>query len=163
MLGSIRDGLSGLPRAVKRLLLIGFDILALLGVLWFSFTVRLGVFSPSIAHILLIVLAPLLAIPVFVRMGLYRAVIRYLPERAIWTMIQAMALATLGWVAALFLAGGSILLKGREAQAEAFVERAIGRVRGRIRPGRRAEHVPVESVPSFAVPIQSSETTRLHD
>ena len=104
MLGSIRDGLSGLPRAVKRLLLIGFDILALLGVLWFSFTVRLGVFSPTTTHILLIVLAPLLAIPVFVRMGLYRAVIRYLPERAIWTMIQAMALATLGWVAALFLA-----------------------------------------------------------
>lgn len=104
MLGSIRDKLSGLPRGMKRLLLIGFDILALLGVLWFAFSVRLGVFSPTLPHILLILLAPVVAIPVFIRMGLYRAVIRYLPERAIWTMIQAMALATLSWVAVLFLA-----------------------------------------------------------
>ena len=37
-------------------------------------------------------------------MGLYRAVIRYLPERAIWTILQAMTLATLVWVFALFLA-----------------------------------------------------------
>ena len=49
-------------------------------------------------------LAPVLAVPVFIRMGLYRAVIRYLPERALLTIIQAMTLATLLWVAALFLA-----------------------------------------------------------
>ncbi|MDC9822863.1 nucleoside-diphosphate sugar epimerase/dehydratase [Devosia sp. ZB163] len=49
-------------------------------------------------------LAPALAVPVFIRMGLYRAVIRYLPERALLTIIQAMTLATLLWVAALFLA-----------------------------------------------------------
>lgn len=104
MLHRIRDGLSAMPRALKRILLCAFDYAALLGVLWFSFTVRLGVFTPTAPHILLILLAPAIAIPVFARMGLYRAVIRYLPERAIWTMLQAMGLATLGWVAALFLA-----------------------------------------------------------
>lgn len=104
MLHRIRDGLSAMPRALKRILLCAFDYAALLGILWFSFTVRLGVFTPTLPHILLILLAPAIAIPVFARMGLYRAVIRYLPERAIWTMLQAMGLATLGWVAALFLA-----------------------------------------------------------
>jgi FlaA1/EpsC-like NDP-sugar epimerase len=44
------------------------------------------------------------ALPVFLRMGLYRAVIRYLPERAIWTILQAMFIATLLWVFILFIA-----------------------------------------------------------
>lgn len=104
-LSKLRDGLSGLPRRWKQAILIGFDTLALLGVLWLSFTIRLGgTFTPTDAHLLLMLLAPLLAVPVFVRLGLYRAVIRYLPERALWTIIQAMMLATLLWVFALFLA-----------------------------------------------------------
>ena len=101
-LGLVRDRLSGLPRHWKRVFLIGFDVLALLGVLWISFTVRLGsAFTPQLPHLALMLLAPALALPVFVRFGLYRAVIRYLPERALWTIIQAMLLATLLWVTAL--------------------------------------------------------------
>lgn len=104
-LSKLRDGLSGLPRRWKQAILIGFDTLALLGVLWLSFTIRLGgSFTPTDAHLLLMLLAPVLAVPVFIRLGLYRAVIRYLPERALWTIIQAMMLATLLWVFALFLA-----------------------------------------------------------
>lgn len=103
-LNKVRDGLSGLPRRTKQAILIAFDTLALLGVLWLSFTIRLGgPFTPSMAHIGLMLLAPVVAIPVFIRLGLYRAVIRYLPERALWTIIQAMMLATLFWVFALFL------------------------------------------------------------
>jgi FlaA1/EpsC-like NDP-sugar epimerase len=105
MLGKLRDALSSLPRGTKRLILIGFDILALLFALWLSFTIRLGgSFSPTAYHWVLIALAPALAIPVFVRLGLYRAVIRYLPERAIVTITQAMALATLLWVVGLYFA-----------------------------------------------------------
>lgn len=104
-LNKVRDGLSGLPRRWKQAILIGFDTLALLGVLWLSFAIRLGGnFTPTMSHILLMLLAPVVAIPVFIRLGLYRAVIRYLPERALWTIIQAMILATLLWVFALFLA-----------------------------------------------------------
>jgi FlaA1/EpsC-like NDP-sugar epimerase len=104
-LNKVRDGLSGLPRRWKQAILIGFDTFALLGVLWLSFAIRLGgAFTPTMSHILLMLLAPILAVPVFIRLGLYRAVIRYLPERALWTIIQAMMLATLLWVFALFLA-----------------------------------------------------------
>ncbi len=67
------------------------------------------------------------------------------------------------WPGILFLAGGSILLRGREAQAQAMIEQTFDRVRGRIRPNRRAQNVPVESVATFAVPIQTNETTHLHE
>lgn len=38
---------------------------------------------------------PVLAIPVFIRFGLYHAIIRYLAERAIWPIFQATAIAAL--------------------------------------------------------------------
>jgi len=105
MLSEVRHALSNLPRASKRAILIGFDICALLFALWLSFTIRLGgSFSPTAYHWLLMAAAPFIAIPVFVRMGLYRAVIRYLPERAVFTVIQAMTFATLLWVVALYFA-----------------------------------------------------------
>lgn len=89
----------------KRLLLVAFDVVVLIVSVWISFSLRLGAqFSPTVAQVGLMLLAPVAAIPVFIRMGLYRAVIRYLPDRAIWTILRAMTLATLIWVAALFLA-----------------------------------------------------------
>jgi FlaA1/EpsC-like NDP-sugar epimerase len=105
MPSEFRDRASRLPRRTKQALLVGFDTLALFGVLWLSFSLRLGgSFTPSEPHFLLMLLAPVVAIPIFVRMGLYRAVIRYLPEQALFTILKAMALATLGWVFVLFLA-----------------------------------------------------------
>jgi FlaA1/EpsC-like NDP-sugar epimerase len=105
MLRRFRDRVSGLSRGAKLLIMAGFDALALVFVLWLSFSLRLGgPFAPSEAHIVLMLLAPVLALPVFYRMGLYRAVVRSLPERAIWRFMQAMALGTLLWVFVLFLA-----------------------------------------------------------
>ena len=70
-----------------------------------SYQLRLGPsFTPNPAQLMLMALAPAVALPIFLRLGLYRAVIRYLPERAIWTILQAMTLATLVWVFVLFLA-----------------------------------------------------------
>ncbi len=46
-------------------------------------------------HYVIMAFAPAIALPIFLRFGLYRAVIRYLPERFIWTIVKAMALATL--------------------------------------------------------------------
>jgi FlaA1/EpsC-like NDP-sugar epimerase len=152
MLGKVRDLLSGLSRGAKRVILVGFDVVALLLVLWLSFTIRLGgSFSPTSYHWLLMAAAPFIAIPVFVRMGLYRAVIRYLPERAFITVIQAMTLATLLWVVALYFAEatrfavfprtvplfyfifGTLLIGGARFIAKALLalpERNIGREAG---------------------------------
>jgi FlaA1/EpsC-like NDP-sugar epimerase len=94
-----------MPRPLKRIVLICFDVVVLALAVWCSYALRYGTyFIPLPQQWLLIAAAPLVAIPVFIRMGLYRAVIRYLPERAIWTMLQAMTFAALGWVALVFLA-----------------------------------------------------------
>lgn len=105
MFEALRHRLNSLPRARKSLVLVAFDALALVGVLWLSYQLRLGgTFRPNAAQLTLMALAPAVALPIFLRFGLYRAVIRYLPERAIWTILQAMTLATLAWVFVLFLA-----------------------------------------------------------
>ena len=101
----VGEWLNGLPRYMKTLLLGAFDVVALFGVLWLSLGLRLGgVFNPTPPQMLLMAVAPLVALPVFHRLGLYRTVIRYLPERAVWTVLRAMVLATLAWVFLLFIA-----------------------------------------------------------
>jgi FlaA1/EpsC-like NDP-sugar epimerase len=94
-----------LPRNWKRAILVGFDFAALAFVLWASFSLRYDRWQlpNSLDEWAIVLSAPLIAIPVFVRMGLYRAVVRYLPERAIWTIFQAMALAAILWVVLAFL------------------------------------------------------------
>ena len=105
MLDQFRNALNRLPRRWKSLALVAFDALALIGVLWLSYQLGLGgTFEPSGPQWVLILLAPVVALPIFLRLGLYRAVIRYLPERAVWTVLWAMTLSTLGWVFLLFVA-----------------------------------------------------------
>ena len=105
MLERIGALLNGLPRIAKSLILVVFDASALMAVLWLSYALRLGgTFQPSPAQLVLMALAPAVAVPVFLRLGLYRAVIRYLPERAVWTILRAMFVATLAWVFVLFIA-----------------------------------------------------------
>ena len=95
----MRTALADMPRPLKRVVLICFDIVVLVAAVWCSYALRYGdFFVPRPRQLLMIGAAPLVAIPIFIRMGLYRAVIRYLPERAIWTMLQAMTLAALGVV-----------------------------------------------------------------
>ncbi|MEX0627358.1 MAG: polysaccharide biosynthesis protein, partial [Cucumibacter sp.] len=83
---------------------MSFDFFALLGAVWLSYELRLAApFVPSAIQIGLMLLAPAITVLVFLRFGFYRSVIRFLPERAIWTIIQATSLAVLIWVAVLFL------------------------------------------------------------
>lgn len=93
------------PRLWKRVFLIGFDFLALMFALWASYALRYADWTPQITEerLLLGLLAPLIAIPVFIRMGLYRAVLRYLPDTAIWTILHAMAVSTIAWVIFVFM------------------------------------------------------------
>ena len=105
LLEYLRGRLHRLPRRWKSLILVAFDAVALVGVLWLSYQLRLvGSFEPTMPQWVLILLAPVVALPIFLRFGLYRAVIRYLPERAVWTVQQAMVLATLGWLFVLYIA-----------------------------------------------------------
>ncbi|MBJ3785050.1 polysaccharide biosynthesis protein [Devosia sediminis] len=105
MLSQLLRTISGLPRSTKRLVTVLFDVVILCLSLWASFSLRYDTWNPpgTVDDLVLIALAPAVSIPIFARLGLYRAVIRYLPERAMWTIVQATTLAVLFWVAAVFL------------------------------------------------------------
>lgn len=105
MIRSIRGAVVRTPRLWKRTLMITLDALTLLFAIWASYALRLSDWTPAFTfeRMVLAALAVVVAIPVFIRLGLYRSVIRYLPEAAIWTVVQAMMIATMCWVIIIFL------------------------------------------------------------
>jgi len=101
---ALTTALVNLPRPLKRAALICFDFVGLAAAIWLSYCLRYSAFFvPGSRQLFLIAAGPIIAIPIFIRMGLYRAVIRYMPDRAIWTMLRAMSLAALGWVCLVFV------------------------------------------------------------
>ena len=60
----------------------------------------------------LFIAAPLLGIPVFIRFGLYRAIVSFLGHRAIWSVIQAVSLYALFWSSLALISG----VQGHSAQ-----------------------------------------------
>lgn len=94
-----------LPRPWKRVILVCYDIVALTLAMWASYALRFDVWTPprNLDELAVVLTAPMVAVPIFLAMGLYRPVVRYLPERAVWRMIQAVTLAVLLWVLVAFL------------------------------------------------------------
>ncbi len=74
------------------------DSVVLVSILLASFSIRLGYwYLPHSDLVWVIFGAPIIAIPIFVRFGLYRAVIRYIGFKALWTVVQAVSLYALIW------------------------------------------------------------------
>jgi len=106
----LQQQLVTLPRWIKRLILLSADISLLILALWLSFSLRLGVWywpPEGIENSIfwLVLLAPIIAIPFFIRFGLYRAIIRYLGIRAVWSVVQAVALYAVLWGLLALLSG----------------------------------------------------------
>ena len=94
----IREYLLGLPRRRKRLLQVATDIVLVWAALWLAFIVRLGLddmYNPFKVHFWLFVCAPIVAIPLFIRFGMYRAVMRYFGNDALVAIIKAVSLSAL--------------------------------------------------------------------
>jgi FlaA1/EpsC-like NDP-sugar epimerase len=95
---SLREKLLGLPRQQKRLLQVVTDIVLVWVALWLAFLVRLGideVISPVLNQLWLFLCAPAVAIPLFIRFGMYRAVMRYFGNDALIAIIKAVSLSAL--------------------------------------------------------------------
>ena len=72
------------PRAVKRLVVVGLDVVLALLATWIAFTLRLDTPNwPTGAQWWVYGLAPALSVPIFVRFGLYRAIFRYTGQAAL--------------------------------------------------------------------------------
>ena len=88
-----------ISRNKKNALMIVTDILLVTFSLWLAFALRLSEwFWPSESQLWLFVLGPILALPVFIRFGLYRAVIRYIGHKAMLAIIQAITMLVLIWL-----------------------------------------------------------------
>ena len=78
-----------LPRVQKRLISVASDIVVLFFSIWAAFALRLeqDFWVPTLHHIVLAAITVVLTIAIFVRLGLYRAVIRFLGDKAFLTII----------------------------------------------------------------------------
>lgn len=87
-----------LPRRKKRALQVAVDVVLVIVALWLAFAVRLGIDemnNPLTSHPWLFVAAPVVAVPIFIRFGMYRAVMRYFGNDALITIIKAVSLSSL--------------------------------------------------------------------
>ena len=94
----IRSYLLNMSRRQKRAIQVITDIALVWLALWLAFVVRLGIddmINPVTAHVWLFVAAPLVAIPLFIRFGMYRAVMRYFGNDALIAIIKAVSLSAL--------------------------------------------------------------------
>ena len=87
-----------LSRIKKQLIMLLVDAVLLVSILLASFSIRLGYwYFPQSDLAWVIFSAPVIASVIFVRFGLYRAVIRYIGFKALWAIVQAVSLYALVW------------------------------------------------------------------
>jgi len=74
------------------------DSIVVVCMLLAAFSLRLGTwYWPENDLVWAILGAPIIAIPIFIRFGLYRAIIRYIGFKALWAVVQAVSLYALVW------------------------------------------------------------------
>ena len=94
------------PRTTKRILSIVIDYMVVMLVLWLAFSLRLStLYQPPVSQLWLFFLAPLIAIPIFIKLGLYRAIVRYIGLDALWTIFKAIGLFTVIFATVVVLSG----------------------------------------------------------
>ncbi|WP_313451609.1 polysaccharide biosynthesis protein [Stutzerimonas kunmingensis] len=94
----LRAHLVRLPRRQKRFVQVAADVLLVWLSLWLAFFVRLGepdFVEPLDGHAWLFGVAPLLSLPFFIRLGMYRAVMRYFGNDALVAIAKAVTLSAL--------------------------------------------------------------------
>lgn len=88
--------LATLPRRYKILVMLLGDVVLLPLALWSAIALRYGTTEPDVsAYWWLFLCLPFFTVPIFIRLGLYRAVIRYLDEKIIRTVLFGVTLSVL--------------------------------------------------------------------
>jgi FlaA1/EpsC-like NDP-sugar epimerase len=103
---TILKAVLAMPRNIKRLVMLLSDLCLVPFALWASFSLRLGqLYLPEENVLYLFIAAPIIALPIFIRFGLYRAIIRYIGSLAFWAVVKAVSLYTLVWGVIVLLSG----------------------------------------------------------
>ncbi len=85
-----------LPRRQKQLIAVTADYVLLIFAFWSALSLRFETLTPSISgYGWQMLVAPMLAIPIFIRLGLYRAVIRFMEDRVVFVVAGGVTLSVL--------------------------------------------------------------------
>ena len=107
-----------LPRIIKKLAMMLVDSAVLILILLSSFSLRLGQwywpgdelrYAFDTLNMWLIFGVPIIAIPIFIRFGLYRTTIRFISFNALWEISKAISLYALLWGIIAFMASAETL------------------------------------------------------
>lgn len=92
------------PRNVKQAVVLGIDmvLITLSLVVAYGYPFTDSVRTPGTVEVSVALLTLVATSIIFLRMGLYRAIIRFMGQQAIWTIIQAVSYSTLALGAAVF-------------------------------------------------------------
>ncbi|MGB0360128.1 MAG: polysaccharide biosynthesis protein, partial [Endozoicomonas sp.] len=105
----MRNTLLTLPKYKKRLITLGIDTVSIWVALALAFAFRLGLGGITQryeqAFLMLAWLTPLVSLPVYIRLGLYRAVLRYMGHQVLLTIVKATLVSVLALVTAIYLLG----------------------------------------------------------
>lgn len=106
-IGSVRDVLQKvveLPRNIKQAALLSLDMCFVVGAMWSAVAVRYGHLNFHLGPVEYAcgAVTVIASAVVFLRLGLYRAVIRFMGQQAIWAIITAAGYSTLILGAAIF-------------------------------------------------------------
>ena len=92
------SGLTNLPRLSKQLIMIFTDSILLIFVLWTAYAIRLNYwYFPKDDTIRLILIAPIIGIPIFSKLGLYQSIIRHIDLKLLWSLLQAVSIYAMIW------------------------------------------------------------------
>lgn len=108
MMGTVRDALEKLvelPRNIKQALLLALDMAFVSAAMWGAVILRYGnsQFAPGSTEVLCAAITIVVSAIIFLRLGLYRAVIRFMGQQAIWAVITAVTYSTLVLASTVFL------------------------------------------------------------
>ena len=93
----MKDKLTRLSRQKKQAIMISADVFFLVFAIWLSFALRLGVIwsDQMQSNLWIFVFIPLVSIPIFIKLGLYRSVLKFMGTKIIVTAFQAITVASL--------------------------------------------------------------------
>ena len=103
MINRVSSWFLALSRPQKSAILISVDIVFFVVSLWVAFSLRFNqIYIPKGDVVYLFFSAPIIAVPIFITRGLYRAIIRYIGIKALWTIVRAITLYSIVFAAFVF-------------------------------------------------------------
>ena len=90
--------IKNLSRFNKQLVMMLTDSILLIFILFASYSIRLDYwYFPKDDTLRIILAAPLIGIPIFVKLGIYQLVIRHIDLKVLWSLVKAVTLYAIIW------------------------------------------------------------------